>query len=514
MLKSQLPINNDNYLDYSDSGELWLWEMGPNLAFTNLSANFETITGWKPDSVLGKQFEEICAENNFGGDVEVYCARMKNREPFRGIEFWKENDNVDRQWLTISGHPVFNADGRFLGYRGMGSDKTLRKHEEWEYEQNAATLEGILNSSLDSVLVLKAIRSKNGNIADFSIIRVNSKAEELLGVSSEQLLGRLVTLEIPVFITYGLFDCSVETIKTGEAFDIELPIDREELNGWFRIVGVVMGDGIVLTISDITHHKLAESKLLQTSKLASLGEMATGVAHELNQPLNVIQMATDVLIESLEEGKISPDFLRQKLTRISEQVVRAAAITNHMRTFGQDDPQGFTSFSIIETIIDAIGIIREQYRSHNIELVVDLPETCNPVIGQKIQMEQVILNLLSNARHAIEDNNKQYTEPDQITLKVMNDPDADQVHIIVNDNGGGIPEDSIGKVFDLFYTTKDTGAGAGVGLSVAYGIIANMGGDISVVNTDHGAEFTISLPAIPENQISAETTYSAAALTL
>ncbi len=254
--------------------------------------------------------------------------------------------------------------------------------------------------------------------------------------------------------------------------------------------------------ADITARKEAEKQLVRTSKLASMGEMSTGIAHELNQPLNIIRMSTDMLEEMLEEGDVPKDVLAQKLARISEQVSRAAEITNYMRSFGKDDAKENAHFLIIDAIHDATGIIREQYRSHNIELEFDLPKSCRPVIGSKGKFEQMILNLLSNARHAIEENSHKGHAGGFISITLIDDEHTDELRLSVRDSGGGIAEDIMDKIFDPFFTTQNVSQGAGMGLSLSHSIISDMGGTISVENVGYGADFTISLPvALPNDSV-------------
>ena len=240
--------------------------------------------------------------------------------------------------------------------------------------------------------------------------------------------------------------------------------------------------------TDVTARKQAEAQVIQTAKLATLGEMATSVAHELNQPLNVIRMAAGNVLRKLEKGKADPTYLNDKLERIASQTERAAAIIDHMRMFGRKADEKPTELDPREMVRGALDLMGEQLRLAEIGVSLDLPETCPPVLGHRVQMEQVILNLLTNARDAVGANENEM----KIALAVGGDDE--DVRITVSDNGGGIPEKILGRIFEPFFTTKEMGKGTGLGLSVSYGIIRDMGGTIEAENAGGGAKFTITLP--------------------
>ena len=250
--------------------------------------------------------------------------------------------------------------------------------------------------------------------------------------------------------------------------------------------------------SDITERKRAEAQIIQSSKLASLGEMATGVAHELNQPINIISMAAEAALEMVNDGDMSTEALAGKLDRILSQTERASAIIGHMRMFGRTDSGELEGVDLKEAVLGAVSLVGEQLRLSGVELSVNLPEACRKIVGRQLQLEQVILNLLTNARDAINfKRNGSSTEQgdDRIVIQVDDDPSADMVRLVVSDTGGGMPEDILDHIFDPFFTTKEIGEGTGIGLSISYGIISGMNGTITAANAGEGAEFVITLPA-------------------
>lgn len=259
----------------------------------------------------------------------------------------------------------------------------------------------------------------------------------------------------------------------------------------------VEGIGVVLSAKDITDLRRSEGQLIQASKMATLGEMATGIAHELNQPLGVIRMASSNSLKRIAKGHHEIDFFKGKLERIEEQTERAAQIINHMRVFGRKADGKMEAFDLRDSLQQMTSLARTQLHTLDISLTVDIPEEPALVMGEKVIFEQVLLNLFSNARDAIEMQGSGAGE-----IKVIAEFDEDKGHVVkVQDSGGGIPEAVMDKLFDPFFTTKEPGKGTGLGLSISFGTIRDMSGKISATNTDVGASFEIELPAHKEDVV-------------
>jgi C4-dicarboxylate-specific signal transduction histidine kinase len=237
-------------------------------------------------------------------------------------------------------------------------------------------------------------------------------------------------------------------------------------------------------------HKEDAAQIIQASKLATLGEMATSVAHELNQPLNIIRMAASNGRRMISQGTAGPEYLDNKLERIEAQSARAAAIIDHMRMFGREAKEEPELIDPRKVVANALDLMGEQLRLAGIEILIVPSEERHSILGHTIQLEQVILNLFTNARDAMAAKKGEA----KITLRIFED-DAG-LHITAEDTGGGIPEDVLPHIFDPFYTTKEMGQGTGLGLSVSYGIIHDMNGTIIAENINDGARFTITLPIV------------------
>ena len=274
--------------------------------------------------------------------------------------------------------------------------------------------------------------------------------------------------------------------RTGARVDILLNwTTRRDSEG--KITGAI-GFG-----QDVTEIKTYQAQVIQASKLATLGEMSTSVAHELNQPLNTILLAASNISERIENGNFTTEYLKMKLQRIKGQVERASSIINHMRMFGRIDNQELVPFYPGEALECAVSMVREQLRLASIELSIDFLRKGPKVIGSQIQLEQVFINIILNARDAIlaEENNE--------VKKIMIHGAPlgnNEIKISITDTGGGIDENLLPRIFEPFFTTKPMAYGTGLGLSISYGIIRELYGSITAENTDKGTRFIIIIPIV------------------
>lgn len=241
-----------------------------------------------------------------------------------------------------------------------------------------------------------------------------------------------------------------------------------------------------------------QEQLVQAGKLATLGELTTGVAHELNNPLNNIGLFVGNAIDLLEMDVGDKARILHELNNTMQQVRKASEIISHLRTFGRAAPVSREPVAIKQIIERALSLIQEQLRLRQIEVKLDLPAEEPIVIGNAIQLEQVFINLLANARDALVDVPHRLIT---ITCRV----ERDTVVLSFADTGTGIPEGLEQRIFDPFFTTKEVGAGTGLGLSITYGIMKEHQGAITVENhPGEGATFWIRLPLGKPNDAAEE----------
>jgi C4-dicarboxylate-specific signal transduction histidine kinase len=231
-----------------------------------------------------------------------------------------------------------------------------------------------------------------------------------------------------------------------------------------------------------------QEQLVQAGKLATLGELTTGVAHELNNPLNNIGLFIGNVEDLIKLGATDKERIAAELQKAMQQVRKATEIISHLRTFGRAAPASRELLSLRDVIERAISLMREQLRLREIEITVELGSEEPVVLGNSIQLEQVFINLLTNARDAVADS------PRKI-IRILGSVGSEAVEVMFSDTGQGIPPEFERRIFDPFFTTKQVGKGTGLGLSITYGIIRDHGGTISVESSvGEGATFLIRLP--------------------
>ena len=232
-----------------------------------------------------------------------------------------------------------------------------------------------------------------------------------------------------------------------------------------------------------------QTQLVQSAKLASIGQLTTGMAHELNNPLNNIGLLVGNALEYLRTG--SPESQEHAISGLKAaqgQIQRAADIINHLRVFSRVPEARYQEIAVHEVILAALHFLHEQLRLAGVKASHCLVPGTPMVSGCRIQLEQVLVNLIGNAADAMQDS-------DTKVLTVGTSVTADSIYIAVQDSGMGIPPDVLPNIFDPFFTTKAVGAGTGLGLSIAYGIVKEHHGDIRVESdVGRGTEFRVQLP--------------------
>jgi signal transduction histidine kinase len=247
-----------------------------------------------------------------------------------------------------------------------------------------------------------------------------------------------------------------------------------------------------------------QTQLFQTSKLATLGEMAAGLAHEINQPLNGIALISTSIRKLKEREMLTDDHLKSSLVEIDGLIKRMKKIIEHIRTFARQDALKFERVDIAKTVDSAMSLMGEQLRLHEIETEIRIEQDLPPVLGEPYQLEQVWINLMSNARDAVDEKGEKSARGEilpqdyrkKITITAAYSAETKLVGVVFEDNGIGIGGEQKKKVFEPFFTTKEVGKSTGLGLSISYGIIENHKGRIEFDSSPGtGTSVRVFLPA-------------------
>ncbi len=241
--------------------------------------------------------------------------------------------------------------------------------------------------------------------------------------------------------------------------------------------------------ASIEELKSTQRQLVQASKLASMGTLTAGIAHEINNPLAGIKLFAQNTRRAQNEGRLETEKMLENMEKISALVDKAAKIIEHLRTFSRQASGDMKLIGVNKAVEDSLSMLLEQLKLQNIEVLLQLEENLPQVRGDINQIEQVVLNLITNARDSLDK-----IEDKKISLRTYQDDES--VVIEVTDSGSGISPDILENVFDPFFTTKPVDKGTGLGLSISHGIVELHGGEIEVESEpDKGSTFRIKLPA-------------------
>jgi len=313
----------------------------------------------------------------------------------------------------------------------------------------------------------------------------------MLRVDDTEVQGRYLQ---SFFLEPSEWQSVADTIETG-GFVVNAEVDLRRSDG-SRIRTLLSGsldrgfpdkeDTIHFLIKDIEQRRLAEEQIAQTDKLASIGQLSAGIAHEINNPLGIILGFTQLLIR--HEDPQSEKY--QDLKTIEKHVRNCKTIVEDLLNFARTSSPDENLIRIDTALEDVLKFIHQHGDHDRIEVVKNYdPEVPQMFLDEK-KIKQVFMNLLLNARHAMGNEGR-------LSLSTEYHPESRQVVIKIADTGYGIEKRNLSRIFDPFFTTKPTGEGTGLGLSVSYGIIKNHGGDITVDSkVGRGANFSIRLPVV------------------
>ncbi len=392
--------------------------------------------------------------------------------------------------ILLTGHVRYDEHGNVIGYEGINVDQTQRKHMENQIKESHDFLNMTIQSSPNAVIAAD-MKGK--------MILWNQSAGDILGYAAEDVIGKMNITEIyREGIAQNLMKMlrspehgGTGIIKSYPLVDFRRDGKKIECSFSAAIIYDAQGNEIATLGSFVDlkerlemERKLirTQEQLLQSEKLAAMGRLTSQIAHELNNPLYGIMNTLELM-----KTEISPTSKRRKILEMAlSETVRLTDMLRKMLSFSKPD-QEKKQPTDINAVLDEILLINEkQLQENTIKINSSLAKGLGKVIASKNQLRQVFLNMISNARDAM---------PEGGTLSVKTGADNKNINIEISDTGTGIEPENIKKIFDTFFTTKDSVKGVGLGLSVCYGFIQDHGGDIEVQSEPAaGTTFTISLP--------------------
>ena len=428
-------------------------------------------------------------------------------EAYEAEEFFSHLGK-EGKWIFFTAAPIKSPDGKIMGAIETLKDITEDKKTHEELELQDKELSTLHNKYKKSEEKYRSLFNNNPSpifIIDrqtLEILDVNHRVEEEYGYIKTELLGT-------PFL--GIGDTSDETIKEGmESLPESKSIlftkkkhFKKDKTSFFVNVKVVNAryshrDVLIASATNITESVEKETQLIQAGKLATLGTMAAGMAHEINQPLNVIQICSDLILKMIKKGvKIPDDELVIMAKDIIDNVARAAGVIKHVRDFARQSERDLKKLVINDPINDVFKVLGHQLTVHSVKVNLDLDPEIPQIRAEHNRLEQVFINLVTNAIDSMDEKAKKEDALAEKILDIKTYAENGWVVTEVSDTGLGMTDEVKRKIFEPFFTTKETGKGTGLGISISFGIIKDYGGTIDIFSEyGKGATFIIKFPAI------------------
>jgi len=413
---------------------------------------------------------------------EQHARTMEESGHLRNFEATLRRKDGSPIHVLINAFGMYDNLGRLLQIRGLMLDVTGLRTYQSELHRERDFSGKILGNTQSLILVADTA----------GLISYGNRRWHDAGFEQRELLGRpLLELAAPGFVR-PLADALQRTLDGQQVDNLELEIVRGNgIAGKFSANLSPMRDeqgtvtSIVAVLTDITDSAVLRDKLVHAEKMAAVGQLVSGVAHEVNNPLTAILGFADLLMENPD----LPETARKDLRVILQEAQRTKQIVQNLLSFARQMPPQRNAVQLNAILRRTIQLRSYDFTSHGVDVIEHLDEQLPEVMGDAHQLQQVFLNILNNAYDAVHEVNR------PARIEIMSTKAGDAVEVSFRDNGNGISYPD--KIFDPFFTTKEVGKGTGLGLSICYGIVKEHGGEILCHNNlgGQGATFVVRLPA-------------------
>jgi len=458
----------------------------------------EQITGYSKEEFLLRRktwYHLVFHEDLQYAKEKFKQALQTDNSYIREYRFLSKSGDII--WVQDGGQIVYGENGEIEFISGAFLDITERKLAEKAVHESEEKYRSIFDSGPNPIFVLDR--------TTLEILDANPMAEETYGYSKDEMKGRSFSFLGPVddiklrLVEFDQNDWPEACVVGSKVQHFK----KGNIAFYVRVTACPIryknSDAVILATTDLTEMLEKEAQLLQASKMTTLGEMSAGIAHELNQPLNAIKMGSDYLSMMVENHKkIAEKDMVEVAHQISDQVDRAVEIINRLREFGRKPDFAKKRVDLNRAVRVICGIVNQQLALQNIQLRLALNKNLPPILAHNTRIEQVIFNLVSNARDAINQKREIGSTAEDHSITIRSFAENDWAVLVVTDTGTGIPADIRNKVFEPFFTTKEVGRGMGLGLSITYGLVRDYNGKIEIKSVEGvGTSIRLTFPAIP-----------------
>lgn len=455
----------------------------PDGTITFANSAFCRFYGKSSSDIVGKSYLSLLPESqypSFTADIEELLT-----EPHRVIyDIQPYSRDGDTRWMEQTLRALVREHEQVVKFQVVLRDITDRKKAEQALRDSEEQFRIIFNSIQDGFAVFEINYDENDNVIDARFLEINPAFERMTGARANEVLGKTLW---EVFPTMRLMtaDRWKAAITEGKNLRIEEFYSRS-LDKYFRVNGLSPKRGrFAILISDLTDHKKMTEKLVRTDRLSSLGEMAAGLAHEINNPLTGVIGLSQLIMEKQDV----PGNIKEDISGINREANRAAGILRDFLIFARGQKPDMQEADINKAIEEVLKLRLTYMKKSGIEVYTSLASGLPRLLIDVSQIQQVLLNIILNAEYFMVEAHKKGR------LNVSTLLDDKVVRIVIQDDGPGIPPAIMPHIFDPFFTTKEYGKGTGLGLSISYGIISEHNGNIYAESKPgQGASFIIELP--------------------